>query len=104
MEDGLDIPRFLRVGIPLAEGGGGTVEERAQAWRDIPLSTVAETGSTMNETTRRAYAQQKEERRLKQAASLQRLKDNHPGEHYDRKLRQWVSDAEAEQIKQLRGS
>lgn len=80
--DPLEIPKFLRI----------SAEERKAAWAGRKLTdqhtgVVDDDYRIREEERRRALAKEKRE---KNAAALIRLKAQHVGEKYDRKLKIWV--------------
>ena len=84
-EDGLDLPECLKL----------TPEQRKLAWEGVPV-TVSNGRAYVDEEDwekkQRFYREAHEaEQTRKNAVALEKLKESHPGQVYDRKLRQWIT-------------
>jgi hypothetical protein len=83
-EEDLSIPAFLKI----------SPEDRLKAWEGVPLTHPSSMGQQTTEAWRvkedARRAADTEARRQKNAAGLARLREKHPKETYDRKLRRWV--------------
>jgi hypothetical protein len=80
-DDPWTIPEFLKL----------TQEQRRAAW--VGFKHTDPRGGTVEEwRLRQEEARQRraDEKKRKNAEALQRLKDAHPDERYDRKKKQWV--------------
>jgi hypothetical protein len=68
-----------------------SAEDRRRSWQGVSLvPTLQEQQADDWRLRNAAIVEQQKQKKLE---SLQRLKDKHPGQHYDRKLRKWVPDA-----------
>lgn len=88
MGDYLDIPAFLKI----------SQEDRKKAWGGVIL-TDSHTGGlpdehrVREEERRHAVA---EKQKAKNAAAFVRMKAKHPGQVYDRSMKQWVPETKGE--------
>lgn len=85
----LDIPAFLRI----------SQADRKKAWEGVPVTDPHRGGT--EDAWRQREAERRElieaEKRAKNAKGLARLKSEHVGETYDRKLKCWLPNAAKEE-------